>query len=87
MQREHNLRAASVCYGVATISRRLKMIGLSCKRALLNRRYSANETYILRRPIIVATLIHTTRSQNETIGLSLYTYLYIHTHIHVSLHM
>ena len=31
-------------YGVATISRLLKMIGLFCKRALQKRRYSAKET-------------------------------------------
>jgi len=32
-------------YGVATISRLLKIICLFCKRALLKRRYSAKETY------------------------------------------
>jgi len=32
-------------YGVATISRLLKIIGLFCQRALQNRRYSAKETY------------------------------------------
>jgi len=32
-------------YGVATISRLLKIIGLFCKRALLNRLFSAKETY------------------------------------------
>ena len=32
-------------YGLATISRLLKIIGLFCKRALLSRRYSAKETY------------------------------------------
>jgi len=32
-------------YGVATISRLLKIIGLLCKRALYKRRYSAKETY------------------------------------------
>ena len=31
-------------YGLATISRLLKTIGLFCKRALPNRRYSAKET-------------------------------------------
>ena len=31
-------------YGVATISRLLKMIGLFCKRAIQNRRYSVKET-------------------------------------------
>ena len=37
-------------YGVATISRLLKMIGLFCKRALYNRRYSAKETYYFEEP-------------------------------------
>ena len=32
------------CYGVATISKLLKIIGLFCKRALYKRRYSENET-------------------------------------------
>jgi len=35
---------------VATISRLLKIIGLFCKRALLNRGYSAKETYNLKEP-------------------------------------
>jgi len=37
-------------YGVATISRRLKIIGLFCKRALKNRRYSVKETYNFQEP-------------------------------------
>jgi len=32
-------------YGVATISRLIKIIGLFCKRALWKKRYSAKETY------------------------------------------
>jgi len=42
------------CYGVATISRLLKIIGLFCKRVLQNRRYSAKETHNLRSLLIVA---------------------------------
>jgi len=38
------------CYGVATISRLLKIIGLFCKRALEKRRYSAKETYHFKEP-------------------------------------
>jgi len=37
-------------YGVAMISRLLKIIGLFCKRALENRRYSAKETYDYKEP-------------------------------------
>jgi len=37
-------------YGVATISRLLKITGLFCKRALQKRLYSAIETYNLKEP-------------------------------------
>ena len=37
-------------YGVASISKLLKIIGLFCKRALSKRRYSANETYNFEEP-------------------------------------
>ena len=37
-------------YGVATISRLLKTIGLVCKSALEQRRHSAKETYNLQEP-------------------------------------
>ena len=37
-------------YGVALVSRLLKITGLFCKRALWKRRYSAKETYNCREP-------------------------------------
>jgi len=37
-------------YGVATISRLLKITGLFCKSALQKRRYSAKETYNFKEP-------------------------------------
>jgi len=37
-------------YGVASISRLLKITGLFCKRALKKRRYSARETYNFKEP-------------------------------------
>jgi len=37
-------------YGVATIGRLLKIIGLFCKRALQKRLYSAKETYNCKEP-------------------------------------
>jgi len=43
-------RVCHVAYGVATISRLLKIIGLFCKRALQKRRYSAKETYNFKEP-------------------------------------
>ena len=45
-----------ICYGVATISRLLKIIGLFCKRALQKRPIFFKETYnFLRSLLIVAT--------------------------------
>jgi len=44
----HNTQYAP--YGVASISRLLKIISLFCKRALQKRRYSAKETYIFKEP-------------------------------------
>jgi len=46
------------CYGVAAMSRRLKIIGLSCKRALQTRRYSAKETYHFKEPTNRCHSIH-----------------------------
>jgi len=46
-------------YGVATISRLLKIIGLFCKRALLKRRYSAKEIYDFKKPTNRSHPIHT----------------------------
>ena len=43
-QRAHHI------YGVATVSRLFKRIGLFCKRALEKRRYSAKETYSFKEP-------------------------------------
>ena len=40
----------SFVYGVATMSRLLKIIGLFCKRALQKREYSAKETYNFKEP-------------------------------------
>jgi len=45
-------------YGVVTMSRRFKIIGLFCKRVLQKRRYSAEETYNFKAP--------TNRSHNIT---------------------
>ena len=41
-------------YGVATISRLLKMIGLYCKRAQEKTLYSAKETYSFKEPLMEA---------------------------------
>ena len=42
-------------YGVATISKPLKILGLFCKRALQKRRSSQKRNVILRSLLIVAT--------------------------------
>ena len=51
-------------YGVATISRRLKIIGLFCKRALQKRRYSAEETYKFKEPTNRSHPYHCLKSGN-----------------------
>jgi len=43
-------KSFKIGYGVASISRLLKIIGLFCKRAWLKRRYSAKETYDFKEP-------------------------------------
>ena len=40
----------TIGYGVATISRLLKIIGLFCRRTLIRRLYSAKETYRFKEP-------------------------------------
>jgi len=44
------LLTVAIPYGVATISRLLKIIGLFCKRAPQKRLYSAKETYDFKEP-------------------------------------
>jgi len=44
------LDSSRMFYGVASISRLLKIIGLFCKRALKKRLYSAKETYDFKEP-------------------------------------
>ena len=57
----------SKVYGVATSSRLLKIIGLLCKRAPLNRSYSAKETYNFKEPT-------NCRHPIATYGTYVYTY-------------
>jgi len=58
----HLCRSFSEPYGVASISRLLKITGLFCRRALLKRRYSAKETYIFKEPTNCSHHISRTRS-------------------------
>jgi len=61
-------------YGVALVSMIDKMIGLSCKRALWKRRYSAKETY--------NSIDPTNRSHPISSFLSKYLYAYLHIGIY-----
>ena len=71
-------------YGVATINRFLKIIGLFCKRALHKRRYSAKETYNFKEPtnrshpILPPTLLGHTHTHIR-IYTKTYTYTYTYT--------
>jgi len=78
-------------YGVATISRLLKIIGLFCKRALWKRRYSSKETYIFKESTNRSQPICKSRHpiclsiyQNKTyIYIRIYTHRYIYTYIYI----
>jgi len=50
MSHVSHVTVEDVFYGVATISRLLKIIGLFWKRALQKRLYSAKETYNFKEP-------------------------------------
>jgi len=56
---QHTATRYDADYGVASISRLLKIIGLSCKRALQKRLYSAKETYNFKEPTNRSHLIYT----------------------------
>jgi len=73
-----NNESAVVClvrYGVASTSRLLEIIGLFCKRALSNGRYSAKETYNFKEPVVA--------SKNESAVVVLSGSTNTHTHIPV----
>ena len=72
------------CYGVASVSRIDKFIGLFCKRALWNRRHSSKETYDLIHPtnlnhpiVIAAFLGHSYIHVRFTIGWLQSLFMYI----------
>jgi len=82
-------------YGVAPISRLLKVIGLFCKRALQKRRYSAKETYNFKEPTNRSHpiwLIHTDRCplrawHNSSICDRIIVCDMIHSHVKWIIHM
>ena len=57
----HDCEVKKLCnhvrYGVATISRLLKITGLFCKKALQKRRYFAKETYTMILTVIWVEII------------------------------
>jgi len=63
-------------YGVATISRLLKIIGLFCKRALPKRRYSAKESYNFKEPT----------NRSHPIPLSLQRHMHRYTQTYTDIH-
>jgi len=63
-----------ITYGVATISRLLKIIGLFCKRALEKRPYSAKETYHFKEP---TNRSHPITSSGLYRGESVCVYMYL----------
>jgi len=72
---------ASDWYGVATISRLLKIIGLFCKRALWKRRYSADENYNLKEPTNRSHPIYC--DSLRVIGVPLYEYIGVPLYIYI----
>ena len=89
-------RGHACAYGVATVSRLLKIIGLSCKRALLNRRYAVKETYNFKEPTnrshpiqtsqthACTNCIHNVCTYTQCTHRHVYTYIvytYVYTYI------
>jgi len=73
-------------YGVASISRLLKILGLFCNRALLKRLYSAKETYYFKEPTDCSHPIATCLYTHIHTYIHTHTYTYIHTYIHTHIH-
>jgi len=72
-------RVSNTCYGVATISRRLKITSLFCKRARLKRPYSAKETYNFEEPTNRSHPIYTYVNQSFTryLHICMYVCMYV----------
>jgi len=66
-------------YGVATISRFLKIVGLFCTRALSKRLYSAKETYHFKEPTNRShPIVHAPPAFDAAVGdVQVYMYTYI----------
>jgi len=76
-------------YGVASISRLLKITGLFCKRALFRRRYSAKETCHFKQPTNRSHPIHKntdTILREPIMRHHRHTHTYTHTHTHTYTH-
>ena len=82
----------NVCnYGVATISRMLKNIGLFCKRDLQKRPIFCKETYIFKHPThrsrpIIVRKVYSTRMYMDIyiyVYASVYVYAYVHGYVYL----
>ena len=77
-------------YGVATISRHLKTLGLFCKRALLKRQSSAKETYNCKEPANRSHPIITPGNNHRykvQMCVRVYIYIYIYTLSHTRIYI
>jgi len=80
----HYIQTQKFQYGVATMSRLLKMIGLCCERALQKSLYSAEETYNFKKPANRSHPIGSSRLILDThYTRSLHTLI---AHTHYTLH-
>jgi len=87
------IRDSKQRYGVATISRLLKIISLVCKRALWKRLYSAKGTYNFKEPTNCSHPIRHPMSlclicnDQSSICISIHIYILLHTHIYWYVYM
>jgi len=70
-------------YGVASVSRIDKIIGLFCKRALEKRRYSAKETYNLIDPTDRSHPIAHNPMQRDRANTFKHTYIYTYIYMYI----
>jgi len=72
--RHHTFSTGYNMYGVATISRLLKIVGLFCTKVLWKRRYSAKETYYFKEP---ANRSHPICIFAQALAISIVCFMYV----------
>ena len=71
-------------YGVASISRLLKIVGLFCRRALSKRLYFAKETYNFKEPTNRShPIVRKRQRARKAVYIYVYTYIYTYVYIYV----